>query len=58
MLRADPYLLEFKEPIIARVKARNIIGWSLDYSLENSIYATIQVEPEKMVTPIKGPATD
>lgn len=58
VLRVEPYSLVFQDPIIARVKSRNIIGWALDYSLENSIYATIQVEPIKMDAPIKGPATD
>lgn len=58
VLRADPYSLVFQDPIIARVKSRNIIGWSINYSLDNSIYATVQVEPTKMVMPIKGPATD
>ena len=57
-LRADPYLLEFQDPIMARVKSRNAIGWSEAWSLESLVFATVEVEPTKMPPVVKGAATD
>lgn len=45
VLRVSPYGLVFKDPVIAIVKARNAIGWAQSFSNENTIFATIQVEP-------------
>lgn len=46
-LRSEPYLLEQGALVVAKVKAFNLNGWS-PLSLQNTIGATIQVEPHKM----------
>jgi hypothetical protein len=44
-LRADPYLLQYQDPVMARVKSRNAIGWAEDWSPESTVYATVEIEP-------------
>ena len=43
---------------MARVKSRNAIGWAEDWSPESTVYATVEIEPTKMVPVVKGDATD
>jgi hypothetical protein len=58
VLRQQPYNLVFKDPVYAIIKARNIIGWADSYSNENTVYATIQVEPFAMQAPTRGSLTN
>lgn len=58
MLRLPPYNLVYGDLVVAKVKARNSIGWSVEYSDENTVGAHIQVLPSKMGDPTEGLATD
>jgi hypothetical protein len=58
VLRQDPYDLEFADFVVAKVMARNEIGWSLSYSTENEVGAQIEVLPSQMQDPYEGIATD
>jgi len=55
-LRIDPYNLVYNNLVQAIVSAQNINGWS-EFSLPNSVGATIQVEPQAMPAPTKGALT-
>ena len=53
-LRDTPYELVLEDFVVARVKAFNAFGWSLD-SQPNTGGAKIQTEPAKMAVPIYEP---
>jgi len=40
-LRAAPYSLNFRTLLIAKVKAKNAIGWATNFSQENTTGAMI-----------------
>ena len=56
--RADPFFLVQGSAVIAKIRARNSIGWgpSSD-STESDDAATIQVEPHQMASPTRGELT-
>jgi hypothetical protein len=45
VLRQPPYSLEYNEMVVAKVKARNSIGWAASYSTPNTVGALVQVLP-------------
>ena len=49
LLRAAPFNLVQGEPIVVRVRAENVIGWSADSAVDSS--AVVQTEPLKPSTP-------
>ena len=55
-LRGDPFDLTYPALIQATVAVLNINGWSI-VSLPNTIGATILIEPQTMLSPIKGALT-
>lgn len=58
VLRQSPYSLEYSDLVIAKVKARNSIGWAESFSPENEVGAQIQVLPNQMQDVYEGIATD
>jgi len=58
ILREAPYSLVFKDLVIAKFRSRNAIGWSNNYSNENSVGALVQIEPSTMAVPERGSSTD
>lgn len=58
VLRQAPYSLEYNDLVVAKIKARNSIGWASSYSDENSVGAKIQVLPNQMANVFEGLATD
>lgn len=56
-LRSAPYSLVKLDLIKAKVRARNVRGWS-ELSLANTAGATVKTEPEQMGVPVNGPLTD
>jgi hypothetical protein len=57
VLRADPYYLEYANLVQAKVKSRNVNGWS-EFSDVNTDGGTIQTEPAVMAAPERGVQTD
>ena len=58
-LRAAPFALVLNDPVIAKVRAHNLLGWSLAYSPPTVTGATIKTEPgAPPAAPTEGPATD
>jgi large repetitive protein len=58
-LRASPFALVLNDPVIAKVRAHNLLGWSLAYSPPTVTGATIKTEPGAPPTaPTEGPGTD
>jgi|LauGreDrversion4_2_1035121.scaffolds.fasta_scaffold303839_2 hypothetical protein len=56
-LWAAPFLLTTQGTLIkVRVRALNNIDWS-DYSVANTVGATIQTVPGTMTAPTRGPAS-
>lgn len=53
-----PYNLKQGDLVVAKIKARNSIGWAENFSTPNTIGALIQVQPGKVSLPYEGPATD
>lgn len=43
-----PYNLEFRDLIVARVRAYNLYGWQIDYSPANTSGVTVRREPSQM----------
>jgi hypothetical protein len=58
VLREAPYSLEFTDLVVAKIRARNSIGWANEYSDENTYGAHIQVLPVQMGNPFEGLLTD
>ncbi len=56
-LRNAPYNLVRLELIKAKIRAKNIRGWS-DYSDVNTVGVTVKTEPDQMAAPSNGPLTD
>jgi hypothetical protein len=58
VLRSAPYSLEYNDLVVAKIKARNTIGWAEEFSDENSSGARIQVLPSQMNIVTEGLLTD
>lgn len=58
MLRQAPYSLVYNDLVVAKIRARNSIGWANEYSEENTDGAKIQVLPSQMAEPFEGLSTD
>jgi hypothetical protein len=58
-LRADPYFLSYGGLLVAKVRAKNSVGWG-PYSDPNGVGAYVQTEPTTSTTPIptRGSRTD
>jgi hypothetical protein len=56
VLRANPYNLDYPDLVVAKVKSRNINGWS-DFSDTNTVGAQIKTEPATMTIPRRGALT-
>jgi len=41
VLRQEPFSLEYSELVVAKIRSRNAIGWSLNFSAENEVGALI-----------------
>jgi hypothetical protein len=39
VLRLEPFNLEFNDLVAAKIRSRNAIGWSLDFSEPNDVGA-------------------
>ena len=50
VLRTSPYDLQFKDKVVAKVRARNAFGYG-HYSEPNVSGATVQVEPSTVAAP-------
>ena len=57
VLRAEPFNLEYPDLVAAKVRSRNINGWS-DYSDINTEGGSILTEPSVMGVPTRGTSTD
>jgi len=57
VLRMSPYNLDYPNIVVAKVRSRNINGWS-DYSEPNTQGAIIFTEPGQMNAPTRGPLTN
>ena len=58
-MRAPPFTLLLNDPVLAKVRAHNLLGWSLAYSPPTVSGATIKTEPAAPPTaPTEGAATD
>lgn len=57
VLRAAPFSLEYPDLVAAKVRSRNINGWS-DYSDLNTEGGSILTEPAVMGVPTRGTSTD
>jgi antitoxin (DNA-binding transcriptional repressor) of toxin-antitoxin stability system len=59
VLRAAPYSLQYGALVVAKLRARNAVGWG-PYSPENSVGALVQTEPVAAATPAptRGSRTD
>jgi hypothetical protein len=44
-LRSSPFNLVLNDPVYAKIKSRNAIGWSENYSSASSVTSTIATEP-------------
>lgn len=58
VLRQPPYSLAYNDLVVAKVRSRNSIDWSEEYSDENTVGARIQVLPSRMADPYEGLSTD
>lgn len=58
VLRQAPFNLQYNDLVVARIRARNQIGFAVDFSNENSVGARVQVLPSKMASIYEGLATD
>jgi len=58
-LRSSPYNLVLADPVYAKIKSRNAIGWSVNYSAVSSITSSITTEPKAPPNPpFSGPGTN
>jgi len=58
-LRAAPFALVLNDPVLAKVRAHNLLGWSAAYSPPTVAGGTIKTEPAAPPTaPTEGAATD
>jgi hypothetical protein len=53
-LRADPYVLEFKDQIVVRIQSLNAFGWS-EWSEPATESAIVLIEPSLMQVPVYRP---
>lgn len=58
-LRAAPFALVLNAQVVAKVKAKNLLGWSAAYSPQTVTGAAIKTEPGKPPSvPTEGASTD